>query len=116
MALKTQAKADCNRMKQIGVKFCGGCNTQINRLAVIKELRGILPECYQLVTNSQQDAWEFALLICGCPTACADRPEIRKRAHRWILVSGSMVDSMGVPENELSSVVAKKILQFEDER
>jgi len=96
-------------MNQIGVKFCGGCNPQIDSLAVIRELRSILPEGHQLVTNPQRGAWETALLICACPTACADRPEIRELAHHWILVSGPMVDSMLVSENELSIVVAKKL-------
>lgn len=113
MALKTPAKTDCDQMKQIGVKFCGGCNPQINRLAVIEDLRSILPEGCQLVTNLQRGSWETALLICGCPTACADRPEIRKLAHRWILVSGPMVDSIGVSEKELASIVAKKLLEVE---
>ncbi|MEN6461757.1 MAG: hypothetical protein ABFC94_10350 [Syntrophomonas sp.] len=102
-------------MKHIGVKFCGGCNPQINRLIIIKELRSILPEDYELVTNLQEGAWEIGLLICGCPTACADRPEIHKMAHRWISVSGRMVDSMEVSENELSIVVAKKLFKLESE-
>jgi hypothetical protein len=98
-------------MKQIGVKFCGGCNPQIDRSALLKELKAKLPAGYQLVTGSPAETWDKALLVCGCSAACADRPEVRKLSRDWVLVSGPMVDSREVPEKDLPRVLLERILE-----
>lgn len=100
-------------MKQIGVKYCGGCNPQINRAKIVQEVGQRLPENYRLVNGPPQREWEAAILVCGCPVACADRLETRKLARRWILVSGPMVDLFPVPVDQVASVIASKILRSE---
>ena len=96
-------------MGLIGLKYCGGCNPVIDRKALVKEIERLLPSGWQLVTERQADPWERALLVCGCPVACANRLEIKDWARRWVLVSGPMVDLQTVPEDELASVVVSKI-------
>ncbi len=96
-------------MDLIGLKYCGGCNPVIDREALVKEIERLLPAGWRMVTERQADPWERALLVCGCPVACANRPEIKGWARRWVLVSGPMVDLQTMPEDELAAVVVSKI-------
>ena len=96
-------------MKQIGVKFCGGCNPQINRAQVFIALKQIIAEEFQVVTAQGKEPWEKAVLICGCPVACADSPEVRKLAQYWVIVSGSMVEKISVSEKEIPQRIKEKL-------
>ena len=69
-------------MKQIGVKFCGGCNPEINRSELFKELKRTLPEGYQLVTGSPAGTWETALLVCAAARSPA--PTARRSGNSRI--------------------------------
>jgi 3-hydroxyacyl-[acyl-carrier-protein] dehydratase len=96
-------------MGLIGLKYCGGCNPVIDRAALVQEVERLLPEGWTLITEGQADPWQRALLVCGCPVACADRAEVRGLAGQWILISGAMVDREMVPEDHLATVIIGKI-------
>ena len=98
-------------MKLIGVKYCGGCNPQIDRAKVIRELVKKLPDEYQLTSSPSDTGWFAAVMVCGCEVACAYTSENRRLARRWILVSGTSVDLTKTPESEIDKVVADKLLQ-----
>jgi hypothetical protein len=99
-------------MKRIGVKFCGGCNPQIERSEFVERLRDELPDDLQPTADQSGDKWNLGILVCGCPVACADRPEVRDLAQSWIVVGGPMVEQKAVPEKELANVVALKIKEI----
>ena len=84
-------------MKQIGLKFCGGCNPLINRSEVINHLKQILPDEIQLATTPSREIWIKLLLICGCHNACVERYEIMTLAIHWVVVSGPMVEHINIP-------------------
>jgi len=95
----------------IGLKYCGGCNPLIDRSALVQEIKKLLlPEC-KLVTEQTVTPWEKAILVCGCPTACADKPALRRLAKQWILVSGPMIDFEMISEDRMAAVIAEKIFQ-----
>lgn len=96
-------------MGLIGLKYCGGCNPLINRTALVREVEKLLPPLWELVTERRADPWERALLVCGCPVACANRPEVKHLARQWVLVSGAMIDLEMVPEKEMAEVIVRKI-------
>ena len=62
-----------------------------------------------MTTEQAANQWEKAILVCGCPVACADRPEVRDLARHWILISGPMIDLELVPEEKMAAVVVRKI-------
>ena len=99
-------------MKRIGVKYCGGCNPQIDRSRFVDELKKKLPGDLSLAIGGSMEKWELGILVCGCPVACADRVETRSLAFQWIVVSGLTVESESISENELATVVALKIKEF----
>ena len=99
-------------MKRIGVKYCGGCNPRIERSKFVDELRKKLAGDLSLAIGCGTEKWELGILVCGCSSACADRPETRNRALEWIVVSGPAVESESISESELATVVALKINKF----
>jgi len=99
-------------MKSVGVKYCGGCNPHIERSRFVEELRKKLAGHLRLVIGHGSEKWELGVLVCGCPAACADRPEIRSLAREWILVTGPIVDTEPIPENDMAAFVALKIRKY----
>jgi 3-hydroxyacyl-[acyl-carrier-protein] dehydratase len=93
----------------IGLKFCGGCNPVIDRSALVQEIRKLLSPVCKMETEQSAEPWEKAVLVCGCPTACADKPTLRSLAKQWIRVSGQMIDFEGVPEDQMAAIIARKI-------
>jgi 4-hydroxybutyrate CoA-transferase len=96
-------------MKRIGVKYCGGCNPLIERSQFVARLKEELSVDLQPTAGQSGEKWDLGILVCGCPVACADRPEVRSLARSWIVVGGPTVEQKAIPEKELANVVALKI-------
>lgn len=94
-------------MKLIGIKYCGGCNPHIDRAKLIQEIKELLPPEY-IFTTKQSSVWDIGIMVCGCLTACADKPEFTKLARKWIVVAGNSVDLDDVPEEKLAAIVVRK--------
>jgi hypothetical protein len=60
---------------RIAVKFCGGCNPSMERGSVAERIRKKLAGEVTWVSGDEEK--DFLLIINGCATACADRPEKR---------------------------------------
>ena len=93
----------------IGVKYCGGCNPHIDRAKLALEIEKLLPPEYSLTTDQTFNPWDIGILICGCPTACADKPELKNLARKWIVVAGNSLDLNSAPEEELADIVVQKL-------
>lgn len=99
-------------MAEIGLIFCGGCNPLIDRARLADEIEQILGPGDRLVQVPAQSKLDFAVLICGCETACADNPQVTGPggpACKWVLVGGLSVDCAHVPEKELARVIVEKL-------
>lgn len=94
---------------RIGVKYCGGCNSSIDRAALLADLKKRLPEKFEPTTDLDSGNCAAGLFISGCRVGCADREELRSLAPLWISVAGEAVDLDAVPEAELAKVIAAKI-------
>lgn len=91
------------------VKYCGGCNCQIDRSKIIREIESLLPAGDLLTTDASGAPFDAGILACGCPTACARKPELAGLAKRWILIAGKTVDNRDLPDSELAGAVVKEI-------
>ena len=92
-----------------GIKYCGGCNPHIDRAGLVREIEKLLPEGHSLATDKPPTPWETAILVCGCPIACADCPDVRGMAKHWIRVGGTTVDLESVPEDKMARVIIEKL-------
>jgi hypothetical protein len=96
-------------MKLIGIKYCGGCNPLIDRAKLVQEIGKILPPEYCLTTDKSSNPWDIGILICGCKTACAYKPDFKNFARKGIIVAGSSVDLDNAPEEKLVDIIARKM-------
>jgi hypothetical protein len=95
----------------VRVRYCGGCNPEIDRGLLVKQLQARNRADGDTVTFvGHAEDGDLLLLINGCPRACLeeDDPEPAETGKR-ISVQGARVDLEGVPEEELSHVVWQKI-------
>ncbi len=63
-------KHKCLKMR-VGVKYCGGCNPEYDRVA----LTSLIQERLEIKTNFvpwDSGEIDLALVVCGCQTACVD--------------------------------------------
>jgi hypothetical protein len=95
-------------MNLIGIKYCGGCNPHIDRTKLVQEIKKLLPPEFVFASNHSK-VWDIGILVCGCSTACADKPEFKNLARKWIVVAGNSVDLDSAPEEKLAVIVASKI-------
>lgn len=54
---------------KIGIKYCGGCRSLYDRVALVEELRDRLYEKVEFVSPDSDEVDEI-LVVCGCPAAC----------------------------------------------
>ncbi|AFM24315.1 hypothetical protein [Desulfomonile tiedjei] len=99
-------------MRSVGIKYCGGCNPQIERSEIVDRLTRLFPEDWLLERGEPADRWDIVILVCGCPVACLDRPETRGLARNYILISGSMVDFRPVPKERLVAVTVQRLQEL----
>jgi len=99
-------------MLSIGIRYCGGCNPQIDRSGVITRLReAIRKKDIELdFTADRQHSVDLVLLINGCMHACIEEA-YRKEGHttRFISVRGEMVDDSFIAEARIPDFLLKKI-------
>ena len=98
----------------IGVKYCGGCNPLIDRAKLALEIEKLMPSEYSLTTNLSSNPWDIGILICGCPTACVDKSDVRDLARKWIMIAGNSVDLDDAPEEKLAAIVARKMKKLKE--
>ena len=99
-------------MVLIGIRYCGGCNPQIDRSRVITSLKEAIKKMGLEVdfTADRQGAVDIVLLINGCIHACLEEAYL-KQGHTapFISVKGEMVDSLYVKENHIPDFLINKI-------
>jgi len=76
----------------IGIKYCGGCNPHIDRAKLALEIEKLLPPEDSLTTDRSLNPWDIGIMICGCPTACVDKPDVRGLARKWIVITEGTED------------------------
>jgi hypothetical protein len=62
-------------MRQVLLKYCGGCNPTINRSKIIAEVKRGLPPDVELVSKTEDQVAEVGIMMSGCSTTCLDRED-----------------------------------------
>ena len=99
-------------MPSIGIRYCGGCNPQIDRSAIIKNLKESLKKIGREVyfTTDRQRAVDTILLINGCMHACLEEQYLREgNSPQYISIKGEMVDRQYVKEEHIPEFLSKTI-------
>lgn len=73
--------------KQVGIRYCGGCNSRYDRVAVVERLKRFFPEA-DFVSAQSGTAYPAVLVVCGCASRCADVSGLLVPADGLIAVNG----------------------------
>ncbi len=71
--------------RRIGLKYCGGCNPQYDRVQAVVSIKKRLEDKVEFVSYEARDA-EGILVVAGCPTACVDLKPFEGRPI-WVVTS-----------------------------
>ena len=58
-------------MPRVGIKYCGGCNPEYDRVMSVEQIKRALKGKVEFVP-AQNEGVEIILAVQGCATACAD--------------------------------------------
>ena len=97
----------------IHLKYCGGCNPEIDRRAVVKRLEELFLSNnlkVEFVFNSNRNT-DLLILVNGCPHACLEEDNLNSATTTpCFSIQGAMIDYRPVAEEELPRVLYEKIL------
>ena len=78
---------------------------------MVSEIEKALPSGFRLISGVQDASADAGILVCGCMSACAWKPESQTQAKRWITIGGKTVDSRDVPEHSIARAVVEKLIR-----
>lgn len=87
--------ATLNPIMKVALKYCGSCNPQVDLASIGRYLAEIVarqPD-FELAPLSANDV-DVVVILCGCPRACGNKPEVRARAKRYLLFSDGNLGDM----------------------
>ncbi len=58
-------------MIKVGIKYCGGCNPDYDRVALVRQIEKRLEGKVEFV-SPENDHVDFVLAVEGCKTCCAE--------------------------------------------
>ena len=104
-------------MYLIGLRYCGGCNPEIDRTGLVEHLqetmkrRGFAVKC----VLDKEAATDLILLINGCKHACLEQEFPGSgQGPPIISVRGEMVGDRYVQERDLPEVLMEEIMREKD--
>lgn len=102
-------------MFSIRVRYCGGCNPQIDRSNVSRNLKELLKKKglqIDFIANQERSV-DIVLLINGCMHACLEEEHLRSGHNpQYISVRGEMVDDQYIEEESIPELLIKKIMDL----
>jgi hypothetical protein len=102
-------------MYSIGLRYCGGCNPQIDRVRAVRGLQEGLKKLGMAVdfTTDRDSMVDLLLLVNGCTHACLEEAYLKQGSTTpFISVEGEMVDRRSVGENRIPEILIMKIIEL----
>jgi len=99
-------------MFTIGVRYCGGCNPEIDRSRIVMDLREGLKKMGLEVdlTTEKERAVDMVLIVNGCKHACLEAKQVESDGgHPVVSVKGEMVDDQYVEEGDIVKILIHRI-------
>ena len=99
----------------IRIKYCGGCNPEIDRRAVVKRLEELFLSNNLKVEfdfNSNRNT-DLLILVNGCPHACLEEDNLNSATMTPpFSIQGAMIDYRPVTEEGLPQILYEKIVNI----
>jgi len=98
------------KLLSIRVRYCGGCNPEIDRGSLVSRLQVIIREGGAQAVLSGHGEGDWLLLVNGCPRACLEEGFSEDlNARRLISVEGAHLDRRPVAEQTLAQAIWERI-------
>jgi hypothetical protein len=94
---------------KVALKYCGSCNPQVELGPIARRLRELVASAVTFVPLAGGEA-DLVIILNGCLTACADRPDVREMARDSVILAGESIETQAVPEGQLAERLAEIIL------
>ncbi len=91
-------------MKRVGVKYCGGCNPNYDRVRRVEILTGALKDRVEFVSYDEVP-FDLLLIVNGCSRACADKEKVRVLCANSIIIED---EAEGLEERLLNMIEEDK--------
>lgn len=92
-------------VRKVGIQFCGGCNSRIDRGAIAASLKESLEEIGCEVDFHIQEA-DLVIFLSGCSASCALRYHQTERP--FITIAGQQMDHYEYEESKMISQIMQK--------
>lgn len=92
----------------VKIRYCGGCNPEIDRVAAVKQLTELLGHKANWTYDTQMQT-DFVLHVNGCAHACIDEESARAGIKPCISIQGLRVDREETPEKNIAETAAAKL-------
>ncbi|MGB9698486.1 MAG: hypothetical protein ACPL5I_03775 [Thermodesulfobacteriota bacterium] len=81
---------------RLTIKFCGGCNPAYERGEFAQIVKESLPNVRWISTDAEAD---LLIIINGCNSSCAQRPEIEEKGRFCLAIRGDGVSKIYRPKS-----------------
>lgn len=100
---------------RVAIKFCGCCNPYVDLSRIARHLRIVaeVSQAFELISLCQDTA-DVVVILCGCPRACGNRPDIRNKAGRIITIVGESLNGKAVPEAHIPAAMEQELTRILD--
>lgn len=97
-------------MFTVKIRYCGGCNPEIDRSETAAKLAEKLKDHAQWTHDPQAEA-DVTLHLSGCAHACLDEETRCSGTKPVVAIQGLRVNRQSVNPDELVSAAAEKLLR-----
>lgn len=98
--------------KRVSINFCGGCNPQIDRGKVAREVQVILTSYGYLISYNSCDV-NFVIYISGCTSNCAHKYSLCDIP--CVVITASMINALSVDESLIVTEIVKRVRSYYEE-
>jgi hypothetical protein len=102
-------------MLSVGIRYCGGCNPEIDRTRLVERLQEETRKRNVDVafTTDRERLTDITLLVNGCIRGCLEEEFAQSGKQRFYLsVKGEMVCSKYIKERDIPEFLANEIIKL----
>jgi len=92
---------------RFAIRYCGSCNPHTDVRWIGEKLKEKAQAINAQVVSPQTEDIDFLVILCGCPIACGDKPEIRSSAKEHVVVAGETVNRVPIDEKDIPEALFK---------
>ena len=97
-----------NRLPLVRIRFCGGCNPEIDRGETAQEVTTLLKGRMNTTFDPDISA-DLTLHVCGCAHACLDEESRSTDPEPVVCIQGLRVNRESVEKQDLAKTAAKAL-------